>query len=62
MKYIIGRPINGIPINGFEYANDEEGYTIKFPSLESAVNFLYQSGYTDESIETEGIEIMEVAI
>ena len=41
--YIIGRPINGISMNGNEYAK--------------AV--LDNAGYTDDSIEAEGIIIEE---
>ena len=57
--YIIGRPISGISLNGNEYVCDSEGRTLLFPTVEDAKAVLYNAGYTDDSIETEGITIEE---
>ena len=64
--YIIGRPINGISLNGNEYiCNSEgricnsEGRTLLFSTVEDAKAVLYNAGYTDDSIEAEGIIIEE---
>lgn len=50
-KYIIGRPINGIPLNGLEYATDDDGALLQFDSIESAEIFLKENGATKEDIE-----------
>lgn len=50
-KYIIGRPINGIPLNGLEYALDNNQEFLQFDSIGDAEAFLKQSGATEEDIE-----------
>lgn len=55
MKVIIGRPINGISINGLEYVCDKDGFTIVFESEEKAKSFLHINGVTDKDIEMAGI-------
>lgn len=52
---MIGRPINGISINGNEYACDEKGRAIVFEDENDARVFLKDNGYTDEAIENDGI-------
>lgn len=48
---IIGRPINGISINGFEYALDENNEYLHFDSKDDAKNFLREKGAPEEDIE-----------
>lgn len=55
MAWMIGRPINGVTINGNEYVCDDDGITILFPTEEEAREFVHAHGYTDEMIEDEGI-------
>lgn len=52
---MIGRPINGISINGNEYVCDENGLAIIFDNENDAKEFLKSNGYTDEDIENNGI-------
>lgn len=52
---IIGRPINGISINGNEYVCDKNGMAIVFVDEETARAFLKDNGLTDENIEDCGI-------
>lgn len=52
---MIGRPINGISINGNEYVCDKMGYAIVFDDEKDAREYLYMHGMTDREIEDEGI-------
>lgn len=52
---MIGRPINGISINGNEYVCDEKGRVIVFDDENDARTFLKEKGYTDEEIEKDDI-------
>lgn len=52
---LIGRPINGISINGNEYVCDAKGRAIVFEDENDARAFLKENGYTDEDIENNGI-------
>lgn len=52
---MIGRPINGISINGNEYVCDEKGRAIVFEDENDAKAFLKKHGYTDKDIEDCGI-------
>lgn len=52
---IIGRPINGISINGNEYVCDKNGMAIVFVDEDTARAFLKDNGLTDENIEDCGI-------
>lgn len=48
---IVGRPINGVTINGDEYLRDADTEeTLVFPSKESAIEFLKSRGFDDEEI------------
>lgn len=57
---MIGRPINGISINGNEYVCDDKGLTIVFLDEKDARGFLKENGYTNDAIENEGIVFEEV--
>ena len=48
---IIGRPINGVWINGLEYALDDDGSLRTWEDRDSAETFLMTHGETAESIE-----------
>ena len=43
-KIIIGRPINGIALNGNEYLLDEKGEIAQFDSEDAARKFLFDKG------------------
>lgn len=59
-RYIIGRPINGISINGLEYILTDEGDEMIFNSIEDAKDFLSCCGIGEEEIEAQGIQFEEV--
>ena len=59
MAVLIGRPIDGIPINGNEYVVDEHGIAILFENEEQARQYLYDHSFTDEFIEDCGIVFVE---
>ena len=48
---IVGRPINGISINGLEYLMDDEGAYKIFDDMDAAKKFLKDNGFTDEDME-----------
>lgn len=48
---IIGRPINGIPVNGLEYVLDDDGNTMLFGDEDKAKGFLMEHGYSGDEIE-----------
>ena len=50
-RILVGRPINGITLNGLEYLSDNEGEKMLFRSKEEAVKFLKEHGYSDCMIE-----------
>ena len=56
-KFIIGRAINGITINGREFVCDDKGDVMEFDSEVEATDFLKANGIDDP--EAEGIEILE---
>jgi hypothetical protein len=54
MSIVIGRPINGISINGLEYLLDEDGEYKQFESTEEAKTFLnsmFEEPLTDDQLE-----------
>lgn len=59
MRYAIGRPIEGIALNGNEYVLDGDGELMTFDSEEDALDFLKACGFTDNDIEEQGIVIEE---
>lgn len=60
MRYAIGRPIEGVTLNGNEYVLDGDGELATFDSEEDALEFLKACGLTDDDIEGQGIVIEEV--
>ena len=50
-KIIVGRPINGISINGLEYVLDDNDVEMKFDSQAEAETFLKENGCSDEGLE-----------
>lgn len=59
-RYVIGRPINGISINGLEYILDDEGNELIFDSIEVAKEFLAAFEIGEEEIEAQDIQFEEV--
>jgi len=55
-KFLIGRPINGITINGREFVCDENNEPMLFESENLAIAFLKENGIDDP--EAEGIDIL----
>jgi hypothetical protein len=55
---MVGRPINGITINGDEYLLDDKGEVIKFKSRAEAEKYLLAHDLTAEEIE--GLRFIEV--
>lgn len=47
----IGRAIEGISINGLEWLLDDAGQTMKFESINDAMDFLKDNGFDDLSDE-----------
>ena len=47
--YIVGRPIEGISLNGLEYLLDDEGNLMEFDSPIEAKEFLRENGHEDWS-------------
>lgn len=60
MRYAIGRPIEGVTINGNEYVLDGDGELMTFDSTDDALGFLKANGFTENDIEEQGIVIEEV--
>lgn len=50
-KVIVGRPINGISLNGLEYILDDEDEIRYFDSIDEAKTLLREHGYDDEDME-----------
>ena len=50
MTYVIGRPINGISINGLEYLLDENGKIIKFNDRDDCIKYITEK-VTDSNPE-----------
>jgi len=48
---VVGKPINGISLNGLEYLLDDEDNMMKFETREFAKYFLVNNGYDDWSDE-----------
>lgn len=60
MRYAIGRPIDGVTLNGNEYVLDGDGKLMTFDSEEDALGFLKTCGFTDNDIKGQGVVIEEV--
>jgi hypothetical protein len=52
MKITISLPINGISINGDEYALGEDGEALAFDTVKEAVNFLADRNWTIEDLRS----------
>lgn len=50
-KVIVGRPINGISINGLEWLMDDEDKVLIFDGEDAAKEYLGERGFTDEDFE-----------
>lgn len=48
---IVGRPINGITINGLEYLMDDEGAFKIFDDMDAAKKFLTENGFDEAGME-----------
>lgn len=59
MSIKIGRPINGISLNGLEYVLDDAGNEMLFRDEDAAVSFLHKHGYTDADIEDGDIAFVD---
>ena len=59
MAILIGRPINGITINGLEYVVNENGEPIKWATEKQARLFLEARGLSEDDIEAQGILFVE---
>lgn len=60
MRYAIGRPIEGVTLNGNEYVLDGDGKLMTFDSEADALDFLKAYGFTDNDIKGQGVVIEEV--
>lgn len=60
MRYAIGRPIEGVTLNGNEYVLDGDGKLMTFDSEADALDFLKVCGFTDNDIKGQGVVIEEV--
>ena len=49
--YCIGRPINGIGINGLEYAVDANGELLRFDGKDDAKTFLIEHGVDEDNLD-----------
>ncbi|MDR1570273.1 MAG: hypothetical protein LBS72_07285 [Oscillospiraceae bacterium] len=56
----IGRPINGISLNGLEYVLAEKGYEMIFADKSAALEFLRGQGYAEDDIENEDVVFSEI--
>ncbi len=59
MSFMIGRPINGISLNGNEYVLGDDGKPRVFSDMVEAKLFLAEKGMTEVDIEAEGIVFVE---
>jgi len=50
MKYMIGKSVNGISLNGNEYLLDDNGDIMKFDNKDNCLNFIKEN-ITDENPE-----------
>ena len=49
--YKIGRPINGISLNGLEYVLDNQGQIKTFKTEKKAKDFMFANGITQEDFD-----------
>ena len=60
--FVIARPIEGISINGREFALDSNGRVLEFLNESDAQIFLKNNKVTNRMIKDEGIEIIDESI
>ena len=60
--FVIARPIEGISINGREFALDSNGRVLEFLNESDAKIFLKNNKVTNRMIKNEGIEIIDESI
>ena len=48
---IVGRPINGISLNGLEYILNGDGSVMQFESQDAAKEFLKVNGFTESDFD-----------
>ena len=56
---IIGRPINGVTLNGLEYCLDDDGELLRFSSETEGREFLHENGMDDKEIKETGVQFIE---
>jgi hypothetical protein len=61
-KVIIGRPVNGISINGLEYVLDEHNEVKEFAGKKEAVEFLKKNGFHTKDMDSFIFEEIETKI
>jgi len=60
LKFMISRPINGIPLNGREQLTENDGETVKlFNSKDEALQYLFEYGLSKRDMRDYDIEIEE---
>ena len=59
MNYIIGRPINGISLNGYEYLHNEDLQLLTFDTKDDALDLLSREFPTNSRIELDEMFLIE---
>jgi hypothetical protein len=59
---VIGRPINGISLNGLEWLLDDNGDLIRFSDIGSACSFLLENGIIKDELDSFWFEDEETQI
>jgi hypothetical protein len=59
---VIGRPVNGISINGLEWLLDGNGEPMRFANGSEAKQFLFDNGETNENIYSYWFEDEETGL
>jgi len=57
--YIVGRPINGISINGLEFILDENDEEMKFDTQEDAIGFVVAHGGSRDDFDEGSLVMLE---
>jgi hypothetical protein len=57
--FLIGRPINGISLNGLEYVLDDTGLPMAFETEEGAKGFVFANGFTQEDLDNQSVLIVK---
>lgn len=58
-QILIGKPINGISINGLEYVLDDDGNVMKFTCVAKAKEYLEANGISEDEADEMGIVFEE---